>query len=194
MQLPWIVSRRSASSFFDLLQALLRGLVLFLLQRLALDLELHDLAVDLVQRLRLGVDLGAQAGGGFVDQVDGFVGQVAVGDIAVREGGRGDHRRVGDAHAVMDFVALLQAAQDADGVFHAGLFHQHRLEAALEGRVFFDMLAVFVQGGGADHVQLAARQHRLEHVAGVHGAFGRARADHGVHLIHEQDDLALRIR
>ena len=66
-------------------------------------------AVDFIQRLRLGIDLGAQAGGGFVDQVDGLVGQVPVGDIAVREGGGGNDGRVGDAHAVMDFVALFQA-------------------------------------------------------------------------------------
>jgi hypothetical protein len=40
-------------------------------------------------------------------------------------------------------------------------------------------------------VQLAAGQHRLEHVAGVHGALGGAGADHGVQLVNEQDDLAL---
>ena len=55
----------------------------------------------------------------------------------------------------------------------------------------FSMLAVLVEGGGADAVQLAARQRRLEHVAGVHGALGRARADHGVQLVDEEDDLAL---
>ncbi len=178
----------------QLLQAFLGSLVLFLLERLALDLQLHDLAVHLVQCLRLGVDLGAQAGGGLVDQVDGLVGQVPVGDVALAERGRGDHGRVGDAHAVMDLVALLEAAQDRDGILHARLLHHHRLEAALEGGVLLHVFAVLIQGGGADHVQLAARQHGLEHVAGVHRAFGLACPDHGVHFIHEQDDLALRIR
>jgi hypothetical protein len=68
---------------------------------------------------------------------------------------------------------------------------QHRLEAALQGRVLFDVLAVLVQGGGADAVQLAAGQHRLEHVAGVHGPFGLARADDGVEFVDEQQDPAL---
>ena len=73
-----------------------------------------------------------------------------------------------------------------------GLVHQHRLEAALQGGVLLDVLAVLVERGGADAVQLAARQHGLEQVAGVHGAFGLARAHHGVQLVDEQDDLARR--
>ena len=73
------------------------------------------------------------------------------------------------------------------------LVHQHRLEAALQRRVLLDVLAVLVQRGRADGVQLAARQHRLEHVAGVHGALGRARADDGVQLVDEQDDLPGRV-
>ena len=177
--------------FFQAGQALFRGLVFLFFQRFAFDLQLHDLAVDLVQRLRLGIDLRAQAGSGFIDQVDGLVGQVAVRDVAVGERRGGDDSRVGDAHAVMDFIAFLQAAQDADGIFHARFFDQHRLETALQGRVFLDVFAILVQRGGADHVQFTARQHGLEHVAGVHRAFGLARANHGVHLVHEQQDLAV---
>ena len=40
-------------------------------------------------------------------------------------------------------------------------------------------------------MQLAARQRRLEHVAGVHRALGLARADEGVELVDEEDDLPL---
>ena len=71
-----------------------------------------------------------------------------------------------------------------------GSFDQHFLEAALERGVLLDVLAVFVERGGADAMQLAARERGLEHVAGVHGAFGLAGADHGVQLVDEQDDLA----
>ena len=53
----------------------------------------------------------------------------------------------------------------------------HRLEAALERGVLLDVLAVLVERRRADDAQLAAREHRLEHVAGVHRAFGLARAD-----------------
>uniref|UniRef100_A0A0N4ZD53 PE-PGRS family protein n=1 Tax=Parastrongyloides trichosuri TaxID=131310 RepID=A0A0N4ZD53_PARTI len=45
--------------------------------------------------------------------------------------------------------------------------------------------------GGADAVQFAARQRRLEQVGSVHGPVALARADQGVHLVDEEDDLAL---
>ena len=66
------------------------------------------------------------------------------------------------------------------------------LEAALQRRVLLDVLAVLVERGRADHAQLAAGEHRLDHVAGVHrGVAGGAGADDGVQLVDEGDDLAL---
>jgi len=91
---------------------------------------------------------------------------------------------------VVDLVALLEAPQNGDGVFDAGLVDDDRLEAALEGGVLFDVLAVLVEGGGADAVQFAAGEHRLEKVAGVHGAFGLPCPDDGVEFVDEEDDLA----
>ena len=110
-----------------------------------------------------------------VDEVDGLVGQEAAGDVAVGQHGGGDERGVLDADAVVDLVALLEAAEDGDGVLDRGLADEHLLEAALERGVLLDVLAVLVERGGADHAQLAAGQHRLEHVAGVHRALGLAR-------------------
>ena len=54
--------------------------------------------------------------------------------------------------------------------------------------------AILVERGRADGAQFAARELRLEHVGGVHRAFGRARADDGVQLVDEQDDLAFASR
>ena len=68
---------------------------------------------------------------------------------------------------------------------------KHGLEAPLEGRVLLDVLAVLVEGGGADAVELPSRQGWLEHVAGVHRALGLAGADDGVHLVDEENDLSL---
>ena len=82
-------------------EALLRGLVLLLLQRLALDLELLDAPVDLVDLGRDRLDLHLQPRGGLVDQVDRLVGEEAVGDVALGEGRGGDDRGVGDADAVV---------------------------------------------------------------------------------------------
>ncbi len=64
-----------------------------------------------------------------------------------------------------------------------------RLEAALEGAVLLDVLAVLVERGGADGLDLAARQGRLQHVRGVDRALGGAGADQRVELVEEEDDV-----
>ena len=179
---------------FELLQPLLRARIALLLERLLLDLQPHDLAVDRVELLGLGIDLHLQPRRRLVDQVDRLVGQEAVGDVAVRQRRRRDDRRVGDAHAVMLLVLVLQAAQDRDRVLDRRLGDEHRLEAPRQRRVLLDVLLVFVERGGADAVQLAARQRRLEQVGGVHRAVGLAGADQRVHLVDEQDDAAVRRR
>ncbi len=172
------------------LQPVLRRGVGFLLERRLLDLELHDAAVELVELFRLGVDLHAQARRRLVHQVDGLVGQEAVGDVAVGKLRRGDERAVGDAHAVMDLVLLLEAAQDGDGVLHRRLVDEDGLEAPRQSGVLLDIFAVFVERGGADAMQLAARQRGLEQVGRVHRALGRAGPHQGVQLVDEEDDVA----
>ncbi|OQB98583.1 MAG: hypothetical protein BWX79_03288 [Alphaproteobacteria bacterium ADurb.Bin100] len=74
------------------------------------------------------------------------------------ERGGGDDGVVADAHAVMHFVPFLQTAQDGDGIFHVGLVHIYRLEAAFQGGILFHMLLVFVERGGADAMQFPPRQ------------------------------------
>ena len=173
-------------------QALLAGPVRLLGQRVLLDLQPHHPAGELVEFGRHGVDLGADHRAGLVDQVDRLVRQEPVGDVTVAERDRGDQRAVGDLHPVKDLQALPQAAQDRDGVLHRRLVDHDRLEPALEGRVLLQALAVLVEGRGADQVQLAAGQHRLEHVARVHGPFGGARAHDRVQLVDEQQDASFR--
>ncbi len=55
------------------------------------------------------------------------------------------------------------------------------------------MLAIFVERGGADDVQFAARQSGFQQIAGVHRPFGLSSADDHVHLVDEQDDVARRL-
>ena len=90
----------------------------------------------------------------------------------------------------MNLVPLAQAAQDADRVLDRRLADEHRLKAALERGVLLDVLAILVERRRADGVQFAAREHRLQHVGGVHRSFGRAGADDRVQLVDEEDDLA----
>ena len=85
----------------------------------------------------------------------------------------------------MDFVAFLEAAQDGDGVIDPGFIDQHLLKAALQGGVLLDIFTVFVQRGGADTMQFAARQGGFEHIAGVHCALGLAGPHHGMDFVNE---------
>ena len=72
-----------ASSFSSACKRSREAGIVFLAQRLALDFKLRHAALNLVDLGRHGIDLDAQAGGGFVNQVDGFVGQEAVRDVTV---------------------------------------------------------------------------------------------------------------
>ena len=102
----------------------------------------------------------------------------------------GDDSRIGNLYAVVYFIFLFQAPEYRDGIFDARFIDQHFLEAPFQRRVFFYMLAILVQRCRADAMQLAARERRLEHVAGIHRSFRLAGADHRVHLIDKQDDPA----
>ncbi|GAC1663328.1 MAG: hypothetical protein NVS9B8_02120 [Candidatus Limnocylindrales bacterium] len=110
-----------------------------------------------------------------------------------RRGRRGDQGGVRDPDAVMDFVALAQAAQDRDRFLDRRLVDDDRLEATLECGVLLDVLAVLVEGRRADGVEFAAGEHRLEQVGCVHRSFRRAGADDRVEFVDEQDDLAVAV-
>ena len=153
-------------------------------------------AVDGLQlRLEVGYfrrrDLCREPGtrGGFVDHVDRLVGQEAVRDVALGEPRSDLQDLVGDDHPVVVLVALPQALEDIDRLVDRGWVDDHRLEAPLQGSVLLDVLAVFVESRCANALELAACQRRLEHVGGVDGTLGRARAHQGVQLVDEQHDV-----
>ena len=157
-------------------------------------LHLHPVhgPAELIDLLRGRVDLHPQPRRGLVDQVDGLVGKLTRRDVAVRQRRGRDQSPVGDGHLVVRLVPLSQSAQDRDRVLDTRLADVDLLEPPLQGGVLLDPFPVLVQGGGADHPQLTAGQHRLQHVARVHrGVTGRAGADHRVQLVDEGDHLAL---
>ena len=165
------------------LELLITGGVLLLLHDLV-DLGLDD--VDVGRDVQ-GADAGA--GAGFVHDVDRLVGQVAGGDVAVREADGGLDGGVGVFALVVLFILRADTAQDEHGVFGRRVVDLDGLEAALEGGVLLDVLTVFRERGGADALDFAAGKGRLEDVGGVHRAFGGAGADDRVHLVDEQDDV-----
>ena len=91
---------------------------------------------------------------------------------------------------MVGLVAVAQALEDLHALLERRLVHRDLLEAALQGRVPLEVLAVLVQGRRADRLQLAAGQGRLEDRSGVDRALRGTRADEVVELVDEQDDVA----
>ena len=139
----------------------LAQLVVLFFQGSLLNLHLDDFPGDLIQLGGHGVHFGTNLGAGLIHQVDGLVRQEPVGDVPVGQGGGGDDGGIGNFHAMEHLIALLQATENGNGVLHRGLIDHHRLEPAGQSGVFFNIGAVFVQGGGTDAVQFAPGQHGL---------------------------------
>ena len=166
-----------------------RGLLVFLVvdRRVLFLGDPLEVLLGLAQGRRRGRMAQADARGSLVDQVDRLVRQVAVGDVADRQVGRGLDRLIGDGDLVMLLVTLADAEQDVDRLLEGRLLDHDRLEAALEGGVALDVLAVLVEGRRADALQLAAGERRLEDVGGIDGTLRGAGADQGVELVDEED-------
>ena len=165
-------------------------LVALLGQGRFLDLQLHDMPGNVIQLRGHGIHFRADQGAGLVHQVDGLIRQEPVADVPVGQGGGGDQGIILDLYAMKYLIPLLQAPQDGNGILHRRLLHHDRLEPPGQGRILFNILAVFIQGGGADAVELAPGQHGLQQVACIHAAFSTACPDDVVQLIDKQDDLA----
>ena len=155
-----------------------------------LGADLRDLFLELAVARRRGHVLDAHARRGLVDEVDRLVGQVAILDVAVGEDRGGVQRVVGDLAAVVRLVAVAQAAQDLDAVVHGRLVDSNLLEAALQGGVALEVLAVLVERRRADRLHLASCQSRLEDRGRVDGALGGTGADEVMELVDEEDDVA----
>ena len=85
------------------------------------------------------------------------------------------------------FVPIAQAAEDFHRVVRRRRFDEHFLEPAGQRRILLDVLAVLVERRGADALDFAAGQRRLQHVRGVDRAFRAAGTHQRVQLVDEQD-------
>ena len=87
------------------------------------------------------------------------------------------------------FIAGGQSLQNLDGVLNRRLVDCHRLEAPLQGGVFFDGPAVLVERRGPDYLNFPPRQGGFEDVGGVHAAFRVPGSGQIVDLVDHEDDV-----
>ena len=168
----------------------MRRFVLFLFDGFALNLKLDKAPVKLVHDFRLRVHLDFDFRRSLVNQVDGFVRQKSVSDIAMAQLCCSNDGRIGDIYIVVLFIALFETTQDGDRRFDTGFSHQYFLKSSLKSRIFFNVLSVFIQRSRADAMQLSTGQCRFEHIAGIHRAFSLTSPHHGVQLINKDNGLA----
>ena len=124
----------------------------FLSYSLALHLLVAYAAFEQFELNGSGGDVEPHARGCLVEQVDGLVGEEAVGDIAVRQVDGSHYGLVENLDMVVSLKAVLYAAHYRYCSFRIGLFYNHLLETALESLVFLYVFAVFVKSGCADNL------------------------------------------
>ena len=86
---------------------------------------------------------------------------------------------------VVPFQAGTQRPENRKRCLLSRFLHHHRPEPAFQRRVLFDILSVFVPGGGPQHLQLSPAQGGFEDICRVNGTLGGARPHNGVHFIHK---------
>src|SRR5829696_344472 len=126
-----------------------------------------------------------------VEEVYGLVRQEPVRYVAVAELGGRDDSVLRDLHPVVCLVTVPEAEEDRHRLVHRRLVDEHGLEAPLQGLVLLHVLAVLVERGRPDDLELATRERRLEHVRGVDSALRAASPHDGVELVDKQNDVFL---
>mmetsp|Transcript_109211 Transcript_109211/g.273568 ORF Transcript_109211/g.273568 Transcript_109211/m.273568 type:complete len:222 (+) Transcript_109211:1190-1855(+) len=92
---------------------------------------------------------------------------------------------------MVSFILGCQALEDLHGLLLRWLGHVHGLEAALQCRIFFDVLAVLIDRRRANALELPTGQCRLQQVRGIDAAplctSAATGTDESVDLVYNQD-------
>ncbi|MCB5293720.1 hypothetical protein BJQ90_03178 [Arthrobacter sp. SO3] len=91
---------------------------------------------------------------------------------------------------MVSLVPVAEALEDLDRVGDRWLLNLDRLETPFQRGILLDMLAVVIQRGGTDGLELTARQHGLQNRGRIDGALGGTGTDQGVDFINEQENVA----
>lgn len=129
---------------------------------LLLATRVGDAIVEFAQVRRCSHPTDAHSRARLVDEVDRLVRQEAVVDVAVGQRRRCHESTVRDGDTVVSLVAVTKTLEDLDGVLDGRLAHLNGLETTLEGSILLDVLAVLVERGGTDGLQLTASKLGLE--------------------------------
>src|SRR3984893_8351069 len=100
----------------------------------------------------------------FVHDIDGLVRQETASNISIGKPNGCFQCLVGKLGLVMGLVLRAQAFQNLNCFFERWRFDLDCLESAFERCIFFDVLAVLIEGGGSNTLQFAPAECRLDNV------------------------------
>mmetsp|Transcript_10904 Transcript_10904/g.31281 ORF Transcript_10904/g.31281 Transcript_10904/m.31281 type:complete len:215 (-) Transcript_10904:328-972(-) len=92
---------------------------------------------------------------------------------------------------MVDFIALLEAAENADGVLDGWLGHHDLLKPAFQCLVLLNVLLVLLEGGRADAPQFASGKKRFQEIRRVHGTRRGPCTDNSMDLVDEEHDVTI---
>ena len=92
---------------------------------------------------------------------------------------------------MIGFESLFETSKDGDRILNRRFVDHNGLETSFQSPIFLDVESIFVKGGRADAINLAAGEHWFKHVGGVERTIGAPCADDKVNLIDEEDDFAI---
>ena len=87
-------------------------------------------------------------------------------------------------------IRLGNALHNLTGFFYRRLCNRHRLESAFQSCVLLNMLAIFIEGRCADHLDFTTGQSRLQDIGCIHGSFRITGTNQIMNLIDHQNDVA----
>src|SRR5262249_45722513 len=113
-----------------------------LAQVLEFALEADELALSLVDHIRLRLQLHADSRGRFINNVDGFIGQEAITQVTASQLYRGFETLICKPNRVVSFVVRTDASQYIERGLIIRLFSNNELKTPLQSPILFYSLDI----------------------------------------------------
>ena len=123
-----------------------------------------------------------------IDQVNGLVGQVSVGNMASAARNCKFQRIIVIGYSMKLLIALLEHLHNLQRLVDARLLDGHLLETAHQAAVAHDVAVIFLIGGRPDEAHSPTLQIGFQQVAGIHRAFARLPGPHDVVYLVDVED------
>ena len=91
----------------------------------------------------------------------------------------------------MIFVLVLDITQNLKRFFSSSRFYYYFLETTFQSAILFDVLAIFIQGGGTNTLYFSSCQCRFQHICSIHRACCRTCTYNRVNFVNKQNHIRI---